>query len=165
MLCLITLLSLAGCGSTPRRRPTIAGVPDPGPSLDLSCVPYARQRSGIDLRGDAWQWWTAAEGRYQRGQRPARGSVLVIARTRRLPSGHLAVVSRIVSPREIRVDHANWANGSGRGRVARDQPVLDVSPNNDWTAVRVWYPGAADYGNTVFASQGFIHPRLDFAGR
>ncbi|MDB5414372.1 MAG: amidase [Rubritepida sp.] len=163
VLGLIALSALAGCGTT--RTPTIAGVPDPGASLDLSCVPYARARSGLELRGDAWQWWAAAAGRYQRGNRPSSGSVMVLARTSRLPSGHVAVVARIVSTREIRVDHANWASGYGRGRVARDQPVLDVSPGNDWTQVRVWYPRAGDYGNTVFPAQGFILPRLDYAGR
>lgn len=164
LLCIL-ISTLAGCGGAPRRAPTIAGVPNPGASLDLSCVPYARARSGIELRGDAWQWWSAAEGRYIRGGRPATGSVIVLARTSRLPSGHVAVVSRLVSPREIRVDHANWASGSGRGRVARDQPVLDVSPRNDWTQVRIWFPAAGDYGNTVFAAHGFITPRLDIAGR
>jgi surface antigen len=159
------LSALVGCGSDHARRPTIAGVPEPGAHLGLSCVPYARARSGIELRGDAWQWWAAAEGRYIRGSRPVPGSVIVLARTSRLPTGHVAVVARIVSPREIRVDHANWGSGSGRGRVARDQPVLDVSPRNDWTGVRVWLPRIADYGNTVFAAHGFITPRLDLAGR
>ncbi|MDB5411926.1 MAG: amidase, partial [Rubritepida sp.] len=84
-------------------------------------------------------------------------------RTSRLPSGHVAVVARVVSLREIRVDHANWASGFGRGRVARDQPMLDVSPGNDWSQVRVWFPRAGDYGNTVFAAHGFITPRLDTA--
>jgi len=159
------LSALAGCGSSHVRRPTISGVPDPGANLNLSCVPYARARSGIELRGDAWQWWSAAEGRYIRGVRPLPGSVIVLARSSRLPSGHVSVVARVVSSREIRVDHANWASGSARGRVARDQPMLDVSPRNDWSQVRVWFPPAGDYGNTVFAAHGFITPRLDLAGR
>jgi len=25
----------------------------------LQCVPYARQLSGLDIRGDAWSWWPA----------------------------------------------------------------------------------------------------------
>lgn len=156
------LLSLvAGCGST---RGTVRphGVPgyDSAGALQLSCVPFARARSGIRLAGDAWQWWEAAAGRYDRSGAPRPGSVLVFARTARLPQGHLAVVARVVSAREIRVDHANWApGGSGsRGRVARDQPVLDVSPRGDWSAVRVWYPPVGDYGRTVFPTHGFIHP-------
>lgn len=162
LLGLIALSALAGCGTT--RAPRIAGVPEPGANLNLSCVPYARARSGIELRGDAWQWWEAASGRYTRARRPHPGSVIVLARTSRLPQGHVSVVARVVSGREIRVDHANWASGGERGRVARDQPMLDVSPNNDWTQVRVWYPRVSDYGNTVFAAHGFILPRMDFAG-
>jgi hypothetical protein len=77
----------------------------------------------------------------------------------------VAVVSRLVGPREIRVDHANWASGAARGRVARDQPVLDVSPGNDWSEVRVWYPRVNDFGNTVFGAHGFVLPRMDVASR
>ena len=84
----------------------------------------------------------------------------------RLPQGHLAVVSRVVSAREIRVDHANWAPAGAsrlRGRVARDQPVMDISPRGDWSLVRVWYPGAGDYGRTGFPAYGFVHPRQRMA--
>jgi len=121
-------------------------------------VPYARARSGIPLRGDAWQWWDAAEGRYARGRAPRPGSVLVLMRTSRLPSGHVAVVSRIVSAREIRVDHANWASGGGKGREARDQPVMDISAGNDWSLLRVWYSRIGDYGASAWPAYGFIHP-------
>ena len=168
---LLVTLGLAGglpaCGGPGpvRSAPTIAGVPDYGDGY-LSCVPYARARSGIELRGDAWQWWEAASGRYLRGRQPQPRNVLVFARTRRLPSGHLSVVRRVISDREIRVDHANWAEAGGgsRGRVAEDQPVLDVSAANDWSRVRVWYPPVRDYGNTVFVTQGFVSPRLVMAG-
>ena len=40
----------------------------------------------------------------------------------------------MISDREIRVDHANWLND---GDVYLDDPVLDVSPDNDWSQVRV----------------------------
>ena len=155
---LASLLALGACGTS--RAPRIAGVPEPGGFEDLSCVPYARARSGLTLRGDAWQWWEAASGRYPRTRRPQPGAVLVLARTGRLPQGHVAVVARVVGGREIRVDHANWASGRDKGRVARDQPVLDVSPGNDWSLVRVWFPPAGDYGATSFAAHGFVGPRL-----
>jgi len=160
---LVMASMLAGCGgSGPARTPPVAGVAGYQGGGSVSCVPFARARTGIELRGDAWQWWDAALGRYQRGRRPAAGHVLVMGRTRRLPQGHLSVVRRQVAPREIRVDHANWAEagGQGRGRIAEDQPVIDVSSGNDWTAVRVWYPPIQDYGHTVFAAHGFISPRL-----
>jgi len=158
-LAILLLLGLAACGST--RGP--AGGPTAGISEPTSCVPYARARSGIRLSGDAWQWWDAATGRYSRSRAPQAGSVLVIARTSRLPNGHVAVVSRVVSSREIRVDHANWASGSARGRIATDQRVVDVSPNNDWTLVRVWYPRINNLGTTAFPARGFIHPRMTYA--
>ena len=117
-------------------------------------------RAGLPLRGDAWTWWDAASGRYERDRVPRNGGVLVLMRSSRLPQGHLAVVSRVVSAREIRVDHANWASGGGKGRVARDQPVMDVSPGNDWSLVRVWYPPVGDWGATAYPSYGFIHSAL-----
>jgi len=163
LLGLLALSALTGCGTS--RVPTPRGVPQPGDNIQISCVPYARARSGIELRGDAWQWWDAAAGRYTRARRPNPGSVLVVARSSRLPSGHVAFVSRVVSMREIRVDHANWASGSARGRVAQDQPILDVSPGNDWSQIRVWYPRLNDYGNTVFVARGFILPRTQVASR
>jgi len=67
------------------------------------------------------------------------------------------VVSRVVSPREIRVDHANWASGHERGQVAHDQPVMDVSAGGDWSLVRVWFPRVNDFGNTQYPAYGFIH--------
>ena len=163
LLGLFALSALTGCGTS--RAPRPHGVPEPGDNIQISCVPYARARSGIELRGDAWQWWDAAAGRYTRARRPRPGSVIVVARSSRLPSGHVAVVSRVVSTREIRVDHANWASGSARGRVAQDQPMLDVSPGNDWSQIRVWYQRLNDYGNTVFAAHGFILPRTEVASR
>ncbi len=149
--------ALSGCGSA-RDGPVAASGGYEARSGFQYCVPYARARSGLDLRGNAWEWWGAASGRYDRGERPRTGSVLVFRRTSRLDDGHVSVVSRVVGPREIRVDHANWANGSDRGRVARDQAVVDVSERGDWSRVRVWFPPIAAVGNTAYPTYGFIHP-------
>jgi len=150
-LVLLLLLLQAACGT--------ARLPGPGEDgVGWSCVPYARARSGIALRGDAWRWWDAAAGRYERSHVPRPGSVLVLRRSARLRHGHVAVVSRVLSAREIRVDHANWDSGGGKGRVARDQPVMDVSPGNDWSLVRIWYPRVHDYGISRWPAFGFIHP-------
>ena len=46
--------------------------------------------------------------------------------------GHVGVVSALVSDREIRLDHANWL---GDGAIYIDDPVVDVSPENE----RIWY--------------------------
>jgi surface antigen len=150
------LFALAGCASG--RMGSRSGVPGYAGG-DMSCVPFARERSGLRISGHAWQWWHAAAGQYERSGAPQPGSVLVFQRTSRNPQGHVAVVSRVISAREIRVDHANWATGRARGQIARDQPVLDVSPRGDWSLVRVWYPPADDFGGTHFPTYGFIHGR------
>ncbi|HYF07836.1 MAG TPA: CHAP domain-containing protein [Acetobacteraceae bacterium] len=147
-------LVLSGCGSS---RPTVrTGVPGYAGG-NISCVPYARARTGLTLQGDAWQWWEAAGNRYGRSREPRAGSVLVFMRTARNPTGHLSVVTHMVSRREIRVDHANWASGRNRGQIARDQPVMDVSAAGDWSLVRVWYPRINDFGTSNFPTYGFIH--------
>jgi len=150
---------LSACASRPSFDLREAGLSEP-----ISCVPYARAVSGISLRGDAWTWWDGALGRYARGRTPRPGSVLVIDRSPRMPEGHLAVVRRIIGPREIRVDHANWASGRARGRIHRDQPVRDISPGNDWSRVIVWYPPIQDFGRTAYAARGFVHPQRLYAG-
>jgi surface antigen len=124
----------------------------------LQCVTYARQVSGLNLKGDAWQWWTAANGVYERGRSPREGGVLVFSRQGSMRHGHVAVVSRIVNNRVVLVDHANWAphRSAGRGQVTHAVPVIDVSPRNDWTEVRVWHAPAADYGSRVYRTDGFV---------
>jgi surface antigen len=153
----VLVLLLAGCGG--------ARAPQTGLSLaePISCVPYARARSGIAIQGDAWTWWDAAAGRYARSRAPQPGSVLVLHRTARMREGHVAVVSRIVAAREILVDHANWASGAAKGRIATAQRVVDVSAGNDWSLVRVWYPRVGGFGVTTYAARGFVHPRLEMA--
>lgn len=69
-----------------------------------------------------------------------------------MPLGHLAVVTKVISQREIEVDHANWAPGA----VRRQVHVLDVSADNDWKAVRVELPERDHFG-AVYGTNGFIH--------
>ncbi len=85
---------------------------------------------------------------------PEVGSVLVFRRSARLPSGHVAVVSQVLSRRQIMVTQANWVHH----RVTADQPVVDVSPDGDWSAVRVWWPPNGQIGTTDYATFGFIRP-------
>ena len=127
----------------------------------LQCVPYARKHSQIEIRGDAWTWWGQAEGRYQRGRAPAVGSVLVLKR-KGASRGHLAVVSQIVSDREIITHHANWLN---QGRIHIDTPVRDVSPGNDWSAVRIWYTPGKVLGKSTYPAYGFIYPQVETAAQ
>ncbi len=125
------------------------------PRKRLQCVPYVRQISKVSIRGNASTWWSSAKGRYGRGGKPKVGSVLVLKRTWRNRYGHIAVVTRILSSREIIIDHANWLN---RGRIHLGTPVRDVSANNDWSAVRVWYTPEKKYGVRSYPAHGFIYP-------
>jgi hypothetical protein len=120
----------------------------------LQCVPYARAQSGIEIRGNAGTWWAQAEGRYNRGNEPRIGAVMVLQPSRAMPIGHVAVVAEIVDDRTIYLNHANW---SGPGRIERRALAQDVSPNGDWSVVRVWYAPQGSLGirtNPVF---GFIY--------
>jgi hypothetical protein len=137
----------------PRARPAVIKTSRP-----LQCVPYARELSGLDLRGDAWTWWTKAEGRYAKGAAPRPGAVLVLSKSRRLRLGHLAVVAEVRNSREIVVHQANWLNG---GQIHRYTPVRDVSKNNDWSEVRVWYTPGRVYGARNYAAYGFIYPNSE----
>ncbi len=131
------------------------------PAAPLQCVPFARAASGIEIYGDANTWWMQAEGRYPRSHTPAPGSVLVMRGYQTDARGHVAVVTQILSSRQILVDQANWMNG---GEVARGVPVMDVSPDNDWSEVRVWWIPTRSWGARVYEAFGFIHPLpLSFA--
>ncbi|TAN57697.1 MAG: CHAP domain-containing protein [Magnetospirillum sp.] len=125
----------------------------------LQCVTYARDVTGLNLKGDAWKWWEAADGLYDRGKAPREGAVLVFKRQGSMSHGHVAVVRKTTSARIMLVDHANWAphRSAGRGQVAEGVPVMDVSPNNDWSEVRVWYRPSAEYGSRVYKTQGFVY--------
>ena len=125
-----------------------------GGTVGLECAPFARALTGVQLRGDAYSWWDGAAGRYDRSSRPAQGSVLVLRQEERLPYGHVAVVSRVLSGREILVTQANWVHH----RVTEDQPVVDVSAGNDWTEVRVWWPPSGQMGSHDYPAYGFIRP-------
>lgn len=130
----------------------------------LQCVPYARSLSGIQISGNAHTWWNQAQGTYARGQRPEPGSVMSFRSTGRMVLGHVAVVSRVVTSREVLIDHANWAGPSMRkGMISRGVSVIDVSPANDWSAVRVGMVGGG-YGTTTYPINGFIYARADTPG-
>ncbi len=126
----------------------------------ISCVPFARSDSGISVAGNAWQWWDNAAGTYARGSVPELGSVLTFRPNGRMRLGHVAVVSRVINPREVEVEHANWWGAGMSGGVARNVPVVDVSEANDWTAVRVGLGQAGKFGS-VYPTYGFIYDRPD----
>lgn len=131
-----------------------------GQAWGISCVPYARQASGINVPGNAWQWWHNADGMYARGDRPEAGSILNFRSNTRMPLGHVAVVTRVVNPREIVVEQANWPSNGLRGAVTHDVAVVDVSEANNWSAVRVELGKKGEFGS-VYPTYGFIYNRPD----
>jgi len=145
----LLFLALASCAGPRLESPSHFGSP-----THLTCVPYARDVSGIDLSGDAYEWWDEADGVYPRSQTPRTGAVLVLAPHGNMDVGHLAVVTSVEGAREILVTQSNWLPH----RIEHDQPVEDVSAGNDWTQVRVWYEPAHALGRTVYPAYGFILP-------
>jgi len=122
----------------------------------LQCVPYAREISHISLSGNAFLWWAEASGRYARGNMPEQGSVLNFRAIGRMPLGHVAVVTAVIDNRTILVTQANWV----RGTITNDVTVQDVSPNNDWTQVKVELGDTASSG-APYPAYGFIYNRPD----
>ena len=131
-----------------------AGLAAPASAAFWQCAPYARQISGIEIRGNADTWWGQAAGRYERGHAPRVGAVLAFAASHRMRVGHVAMVSKVVSDREVLLTHANW---SRPGQVETDVRAVDVSPNGDWTMVKVWYAPQGDLGTSAYATRGFIY--------
>lgn len=165
-LCLGVLFA-AGCARAPAELQTISSA---GINPDLHamairevkvlqskghrvwCVPFARNASGVNIRGNANTWWSQAEGAYARGKQPIIGAVMAFKATRKNPMGHVAVVSEVVSPREIKVDHANWK----RNKISLKMNVIDVSAANNWSEVRL-ESQAGSFGS-VYPITGFIYP-------
>lgn len=133
-------------------------APSAGQAQTIQCAPFARMFSGIQLFGAAASWWNQAIGKYIRGNTPAVGSVLVFKAIGSMRSGHVATVTDIVSERVIRITHANWSVINGRrGQVERNVTVVDASPNNDWSQVKVWFAPIGKVGNKAYPVNGFIY--------
>lgn len=131
----------------------------------ISCVPYARQATGMDISGNGRDWWYNAAGLYARSNRPEVGSVMAFPGSGGMRAGHVAVVERVVSPREVLIHHANWGGpGIRRGSIMRGVSVIDASPNNDWTQVRVQVGHSAENYGRTYPIYGFIHNRPDATG-
>jgi surface antigen len=153
-------LGLEGCagsvmddGQMPRERGRTE-VENDG-HTPLQCVPYARAHSAIKIFGDANTWWDNAAGKYSRGTLPEPGAVMVLNNYAGATRGHVAVVRKVMGPREIRVDHANWLDD---GSIYINNPVEDVSGDNDWSVVRVYNLKTGGWGSRLYPVQGFIEP-------
>ncbi|OWK28693.1 CHAP domain protein [Sphingomonas mucosissima] len=118
------------------------------------CAPYAREISGIQIHGNANTWWGQAAGKYERGNAPKVGAVLSFRSTGRMRVGHVAMVSQVVSDREVLLTHANW---SRRGGIERNVRAIDVSDAGDWSLVKVWYAPQGGLGTSNYPTNGFIY--------
>ena len=122
------------------------------------CVPFARLVSGIQLFGDAYTWWQQAIGKYDVGFQPKAGAVLCFKPTERMRLGHVAVVSEVLTDRIVQITHANWSPiDGGRGKVEKDVTLVDVSPEGNWSQVKVWYDPSRDLGGSTYQTYGFIY--------
>jgi hypothetical protein len=76
--------------------------------------------------------------------------------------GHVAAISRVIDSRTVLLRHANWSPIDGRrGHIENDVRAVDVSPENDWSQVRVWYAPIQNLGTTAWPVAGFIYPSRD----
>lgn len=126
----------------------------------LQCVPYARALSGVTIFGDAHTWWDQADGKYDRGDDPKVGAVLAFRPHGNMRLGHVAAVRRVLDDRNIIISHANWSTiGGVRGHIEEDVRAVDVSEDNDWSRVRVWYTPNEALGSTEWPVHGFIYPK------
>jgi hypothetical protein len=159
----IAPMPVADIAPPPRLPAATAAAPSVETPLHrLFCVEYARMRSGLAVFGDARHWWDRAKNLYARASHPVEEAVMVFAGSKRLKRGHVAVVTEIVSARQIIVDQANWQN---HGEIDHATPVLDVSAANDWSLVRVWDMHSGTFGTHVYAISGFIAKGLTTAAR
>ncbi len=117
------------------------------------CVTHVRNMTGITtVRGDAWAWWDNSAEQFARGPIPAPGSIMVWRRAGNLPRGHVGVVREIVDSRTVLIDHS-WDSNALR----RNQRIEDVSADNDWSRVSVWYEPTQTMGGE-YALYGFVYP-------
>lgn len=135
-------------------------APGARPAVDYSgtpqqCAPFARKHSGVMIYGDAHTWWDQADDKYETEDAPKPGAVMVMRGYQTDLRGHVAVVRKLLTERQMTVDHANWLN---KGEVQLDTPVLDVSADNDWSRVRVWNIEGGHFGGRVYSVKGFIVP-------
>ena len=128
--------ALAGCASDPieySAMPREHGQQrgrGPGAEAAAMRALCARTFRHQDLSATPTPGGTRRPANIRAAPRPQAGSVMVLHDYAGSDHGHVAVVKTLVSPREIRVDHANWLND---GSIYVNDPVMDVSQDNDWS--------------------------------
>ncbi len=121
----------------------------------IQCVGYVHLSTDFKIHGNAKDWWPRAAGLYARGNKPEVGSILSFRPTHRMPLGHVAVVRRQVDSRTIYIDQSHWAADG----ISYNVRVVDVSPANNWTAVRVALNGDRTRLGSIYPTNGFIYHR------
>jgi hypothetical protein len=164
----LSAAALSACASSPKTiGPLTHHAAGARPTVDysqppLQCVPFARRASGVNIYGDAHTWWDQAEDKFKTDDEPRTGAVIVLrGRNDSTTRGHVAVVRKLLTDRQITVDHANWGN---KGEIQKDTPVMDVSHSNDWSQVRVWNVEGGHFGGHVYSVQGFVLPQKRSSG-
>lgn len=153
LCCFVLALFLTACAGKRFDTPEAKGY---YASSAVQCVPYARQVSGIQIYGDAHTWWAQAKPPLIRRHYPVQGDVLVLARTNAMRYGHVAVVRKVMSNRDIMVTHSNWGNNRKNRRIIYESVrARDASANNDWSQIRFWNYETKAFGRP-YAAMGFI---------
>ncbi|UMM64117.1 hypothetical protein DM15PD_11020 [Aristophania vespae] len=125
----------------------------------IQCVAFVQQSTSFKIHGNARDWWNRAKGLYARGNLPEEGAVLSFRGTRHMPLGHVAVVRSIINSRTIYIDQSHW----GTNGISRNVRVVDVSANNDWSAVRVALRSNGNRLGSIYPTHGFIYARPEKA--
>jgi len=64
----------------------------------------------------------------------------------------------VIDSRTVLISHANWSPINGRrGQIEDNVRAIDVSPDNDWSEVRVWYAPLKGLGTSSYPLYGFIY--------
>lgn len=127
----------------------------------IQCVDYIKEKHPQykGMTGNAKTWWTQTDKVTQQ-QTPSVGSVLVFPGPN-VAYGHVAYVTKLVSSKEILVNHANWNRDTGKadGTIWTNVRVQDVSEKGNWTKVKIEYGNKGAFGSTPFATYGFVVPK------
>lgn len=95
---------------------------------------------------------------FPRGSKPWPGAVMAFQPHHNMRLGHVAAVSKVTDSRTVLLRHANWSPIAGRrGQIEDNVRAVDVSPDNDWGVVRVWYDPIQALGKTAWPVHGFIY--------
>ena len=66
--------------------------------------------------------------------------------------------AEVLTDRIVQITHANWSPIEGsRGKVEKDVTLVDVSPEGNWSQVKVWYDPSRDLGGSTYPTYGFIY--------